>query len=197
MRTHTRSDPKSESLCQTATLNPRPEQVSDALFLAHPFFDPRDLLQVKYEMLRRVIKDGQPVGATSAVFGFSRMSFFQLRKRFNADGLFGLLPRRKGPGRSHKLSAEVLTFIENTLLAEPELRTRDLPERVKERFGVSIHLRSIERALVGQRKKAHLARNHQVHNLLPSPDLRLSIFFDTRSSVVRRWRLASYPIPRL
>jgi hypothetical protein len=81
MRTHTRSDPKSESLYQYAALNPHPERVNDALFQAHPFFDPRDLLQVKYEMLRRVIREGQPVGITVSAFGFSRVSFFQTTQR--------------------------------------------------------------------------------------------------------------------
>jgi hypothetical protein len=44
-----RSDPKGESLREHATLNSHPEQVTDALFQTAPFFDPRDLVQVKYE----------------------------------------------------------------------------------------------------------------------------------------------------
>jgi transposase len=146
-------DPKCDVLREHATLNPHPEQVTDALFQSQPFFDPRDLLQVKYEMLRRVLVEGQPVEATAATFGFSRVTLYQLRKRFAAQGLVGLLPQRKGPQRSHKLSAEVLTFIRQTLEAEPALRVADLPQRVAERFGLSVHLRSIERALARERKK--------------------------------------------
>lgn len=190
MRSHVQSDSKSESLCRFATLNLHPERVSDALFLVHPFFDPRDLLQVRYEMLRRVIKDGHPVGTSSAAFGFSRMSFSQLHKRFTADGLFGLLPQTKGPRRSHKLSAEVLTFVENTLQAEPDLRLRDLPGRVQTHFGFSIHLRSIERALSNQRKK-HLPNGNQPSNLLPMVALRLSVCSNTKSYATRHWRWPS------
>jgi hypothetical protein len=91
MRTHAQCDPKYVSLRQHATLNPHPERVSDALFQTNLFFDPRDLLQVKYEMLRRVVIDGQPMGTTAAAFGFSRITLSQLRKRFEADGLAGLL----------------------------------------------------------------------------------------------------------
>ncbi len=153
MRSPSLSDPKSDSLRQHAALNPHPEHVNDALFLTHPFFDPRDLVQVKYELLHRVLVEGQPVGITAAAFGFSRVTVHQLRKRFEAEGLAGLMPRRKGPQRASKLSDEVLVFIWQTLKAEPELRTTELPQRISEQFGISIHMRSIERALKRERKK--------------------------------------------
>ena len=153
MRILTLSDAKSASLRAHAALNPHPEKVSDALFQAHPFFDPRDLVQVRYEMLRRVMIDGQPVGPTATAFGFSRVWLYQLRKRFEGQGLAGLLPQRKGPRRAHKLSDDVLTFIVDTLKSEPELRTVNLPLRVAREFGIRIHLRSIERALVRRQKR--------------------------------------------
>ena len=46
-------DQKTLVLKRTRTLNPRPDAVSDSLFKENPFFDPKDLLQVRYEMLRR------------------------------------------------------------------------------------------------------------------------------------------------
>ncbi len=153
MRTTVRSDPKCDTLREHATLNPHPEQVTDALFQAHPFFDPRDLVQVRYEMLRRVIVEGQPVQATAAAFGFSRVTLYQLRKRFEAEGLAGLLPRPKGPQRAHKLSAEVMAFLVQTLETEPELRAVDLQQRVARKFGLSVHVRSIERALSQRQKR--------------------------------------------
>jgi transposase len=161
MRTTARSDPKCETLREHATLNPHPEQVTDALFQVHPFFDPRDLVQVKYEMLRRVIIDRQPVGTTAAAFGFSRVTLYQLRKRFEAEGLAGLLPQRKGPRRAHiglarraiPMSDDVLAFVLETLKGEPSLRVADLQQRVAQRFGISVHPRSLERALTRHRKK--------------------------------------------
>jgi len=154
MRTPNKSDLKCGNLRKSATLNPHPEQVNDALFQSHLFFDPRDLVQVKYEMLRRVIVDGQPVGTAAAAFGFSRVSWYQLRQRFAGQGLFGLLPQSKGPRQASKLSDEILTFILQTMRAEPELRTGEMPVRVAQQFGVSVQLRSIERALARSRKKA-------------------------------------------
>jgi hypothetical protein len=119
MRTMTLSDAKCASLRAHATLNPHPEKVSDAVFQVYPFFNPRDLVQVRYEMLRRVMIEGHPVGATARAFGFSRVRLYQLRKRFESDGLAGLLPQRKGPRRAHKLSEEVLTFVLDTLKPNP------------------------------------------------------------------------------
>ena len=72
-------DPKVESLRQQATLNPRPQTVTDDLFTDSEFFDPRDLVQVKYEMLRRVEKDGHSISEAATRFGFSRPSFYQAR----------------------------------------------------------------------------------------------------------------------
>ena len=46
-------DPKSQALRRQA-LHPHPEHVTDDLFVTREFFDPRDVVQVKYEMLRRV-----------------------------------------------------------------------------------------------------------------------------------------------
>src|SRR5229473_3208519 len=66
-----RSDPKEAALAATRCLNPHPEQVTDPGFLASEFFDARDAVQVKYEMVRKVKADGAPVTAAAAAFGYS------------------------------------------------------------------------------------------------------------------------------
>ena len=92
-----RPDPKSEALKASGCLNPRPESVKDELFLGNDFFDPRDLLQVKYEMLRRVSVDQWSVTHASDVFGFARSSFYEAHATFHKEGVAGLLPQRRGP----------------------------------------------------------------------------------------------------
>jgi hypothetical protein len=89
-------DLKSKALQQEGSLHPRPEQVRDELFLSHEFFDPRDLVQVKYEMLRRVQSDGQTVSQSAAHFGFSRPSFYQAQTAFEQGGLPALMARKRG-----------------------------------------------------------------------------------------------------
>ena len=129
-------------------LNPQPETVTDPTFTAgSPFFDARDVVQVKYEMLRRVHHDGQTVSTAAATFGFSRPSFYEARAAVSQAGLPGLLPQRRGPRRAHKLSTEVVAALEDARARDPALTTPQLVELVRERFGLSVHRRSVERAL--------------------------------------------------
>ena len=146
-------DAKFEALQQQGTLNPRPKQVRDELFLQDEFFDPRDLVQVKYEMLRRVQAEGQSVTDASANFGFSRPSFYQALSAFEQDGLAGLVPHKRGPKQAHKLTHEVLTFIGEVRQKEPSVRLPDLVKLIQERFGIRVHPRSIERSLLRHQKK--------------------------------------------
>lgn len=148
-----RPDPKLAALREHRTLNPRPEGVTDDLFRQSEFFDARDLLQVKYEMLRRVEVDEAPIADAAQAFGFSRPSFYEAQAAFARGGLAGLLPRKPGPREAHKLSAQVMSFIEERRAADRSLPASGLAQLVKERFGLEVHPRSIERALQRQEKK--------------------------------------------
>jgi transposase len=146
-------DSKLRTLQEQGTLNPRPKAVRDELFLEDEFFDPRDLVQVKYEMLRRVRTEGKSVTDAVTDFGFSRPSFYQAQFGFEQDGLAGLVPRKRGPKQAHKLTDEVLTFIGEVRQKEPSIRLPDLVKQIQERFGTKVHPRSIERSLLRHQKK--------------------------------------------
>jgi transposase len=140
-------DPKVQALRAERSLNPRPGAVSDERFATSEFLDARDLVQVKYEMVRRVRVDGEAVTRSAREFGFSRPSFYEAAAALDAGGLAGLVPARPGPRRAHKLTDEVLTFVREQRANDPALRSADLVELISERFGVRVHRRSIERAL--------------------------------------------------
>jgi len=140
-------DPKISALRATRSLNPRPEVVTDDAFAQSEFLDARDLVQVKYEMVRRVRIDGEPVSRTAERFGFSRPSFYAAQSALDEGGLPALVPERPGPRRAHKLSGEVLACVRERLEGEPSLKPRDLVGLVAERFGIEVHPRSLERAL--------------------------------------------------
>ena len=146
-------DPKTDALHEQGCLHPYPEKVTDELFASGAFFDARDLVQVKYEMLRRVRIDGRPVSDSAARFGLSRPSYYQAQTAFEEGGLPALLPKKPGPRRAHKLSEEVMTALEEALTEEPELSSEDLVQLIEKRFGISVHRRSVERALARQEKK--------------------------------------------
>jgi transposase len=148
-------DEKAAALYAARSLHQRPETVVDPAFTSgDPFFDARDLVQVKYEMLRRVAVDGATVRAAATAFGFSRPSFYAARAAWSTAGLPGLLPDRPGPRQGHKLTADVLAFLQEQRARDAQVRPRALVALVHERFGVRVHPRSIERALVRLEKKA-------------------------------------------
>ena len=147
-----RPDPKEEALRAARALNPRPEAVTDPAFAESEFLDARDLVQVRYEMVRRVRAEGQTVSAASASFGFSRPSWYAAAAALDEGGLPGLLPARPGPRRAHKLTAEIVAFLAVALADDPGLRPGELARRVEESFGITVHPRSVERALERARR---------------------------------------------
>src|SRR5580700_7872445 len=147
-----RPDPKEAALARARCLNPHPEQVRDPAFLASEFFDARDAVQVKYEMVRQVKADGAPVTAAAAAFGYSRPAYYEAAAALERSGLEGLVPARPGPRGAHKLTAEILAWAEQALAADPALRPAALAGPIQANFGVRAHPRSIERALARHRE---------------------------------------------
>lgn len=149
----TKSNPdKQQALQQHGTLNPRPQDVRHPLFQGSDFFDPSDLLQVKYEMLRQVHVDKRTVSRTAKEFGFSRPSFYQAEFAFEQGGLSALLPQKRGPRNGHKLTPEVMEFVAEQQAVEPSLSFAQLAELVRHNFHVKVHPRSIERQLLREKK---------------------------------------------
>ena len=146
-----RNDPKEIVLRDCGALNTHP--VSDTLFSDSDFFDGRDLVQVKYEMLRRVHKEGESVSRATASFGFSRPSFYKSLKDFEREGIPGLLPRKRGPHRRHKLTAEVLAFARQLSSGEHPLAITALLDEIEKHFGIRVHRRTLERVLLQPEKK--------------------------------------------
>lgn len=145
-------DPKTLELQRTGTLHPRPDSVSDTLFQGNPFFDRKDLLQVRYEMLRRHSVEGVSIVNVAVNFGVSRPTVYQAQAAFQQAGLSGLLPKHRGPKGGHKLSAEVLEYVRTLRAAEPSLTTVACIQAVQKKFGITVHRRSLERALASKKK---------------------------------------------
>ena len=145
--------PKIEALRRLRTLNLHPERVANPLFQQSEFYDPHDIVQVKYEMLRQVQVDKVPINHSTAAFGLSRPTFYQAQFDFEQQGLFGLIPRKKGPRRNHKLTPEVLDYVHQEQEQEPSLSAGEMADRIKKSFGTVVHPRSIERALIREKKK--------------------------------------------
>jgi len=152
MPRRTPRDSKLHTLRESGTLNPRAARVTDQTFRASDFFDARDLVQVKYEMLRRVRVERTPVTRTAQTFGVSRPTFYQAQAAFERAGLGGLVPRKRGRRSAHKLTPEVMAYVQAARASEPQAITA-LVRQIQERFGVTVHPRSLERALGREEKK--------------------------------------------
>lgn len=153
MRQHPPSDRKKNVLKKHGTLNPRGGEVQDSLFQDSDFFDAHDIVQVKYEMLRRVSKEGYSIKEASARFACSRQSYYKAQEDFADEGLSGLVPRKRGPHGGHKLTDAVLDFVEQLRIKDKTLSGSALKRHVQERFGIEVYPSSIERALTRRQKK--------------------------------------------
>jgi transposase len=137
-----------QALSAQGATHPRPQEVTDPLFRDSAFFDPNDLVQVKYEMLRSVQKEGRAVVEASQAFGLSRPVFYVAQESFRREGLPGLLPHKRGPKRPHKLNDEVLAVLAQAVQeAGRMLSGEELAALLAQRCGIEAHPRSILRRL--------------------------------------------------
>jgi transposase len=145
-------DPKHRRLKRQGVLNPRPERVRAPWFQAGDFFDAHDLVQTKYEMLRHVWVDHAAKAEAAALFGMSRPTLYQAEAAFARDGVAGLMPKPRGPKGAHKLDAEVMAFIVQCRQRDGAMPVRALAQEIASVLGLSVHPRSIERALARKKK---------------------------------------------
>ena len=149
--------PKVRALLEEGTLNPTPGKVQDPKFHDGEFFDPRDIVQVKYEMLRRVSVESASVTSATEEYSVSRPTYYQTKASFEEAGIAGLVPRKRGPRGPHKVRGAVLAFVEEQLVAGEPIRARQLAKQIQKRFDLDVHPRTIERA-VAVKKTRHDAR---------------------------------------
>jgi len=147
------SQAKHQALRDSGTFNWRHAKVRHVLFQNSEFFDPRDLPQLKYETLRSLQKEGYSVAQAAREFGLSRPTIYQSQTHFEARGVAGLLPAKPGPKEPHKLTVEVIEYVKELVRAEPQLKARQLAARVRKRFKVKVHPRTIEKALKPKAKR--------------------------------------------
>ena len=142
---------KADVLLEEGTLNPAPEKVLDPKFRESEFFDPRDIVQVKYEMLRRASVENASVTAVAQEYGVSRPTYYQAKANLEEAGIAGLVPKKPGPRGPHKIQGEVLAFLKKRLVPGEPIRARKLATLIRQEFDVEVHPRTIERAVRGKK----------------------------------------------
>jgi transposase len=152
-QTVSKSTPKIDRLRQAGMLNPQPQRVLAAWFQTGGFFDANDLVQVKYEMLRHAQQEGVTKAQAASLFGLSRPTYYQAEAAFERDGMAGLLPQPRGPKSAHKLTPEVMGVIDAHHTSGAPLQAREMAKVVHAQLGLTVHPRSIERAVARKKKR--------------------------------------------
>jgi transposase len=140
-------DPKTKFLRKEALINPKPERVTHSLFQTHEFFDPLDLPQVRYEMLRAARVEQATVSDACRLFGFSREYFYRLERDFMARGYVGLLGSSRGRRPLIALNQDLVNFIIHRKMTEPNLTGEDLRKELKTTYQIECSRRTVERII--------------------------------------------------
>jgi transposase len=138
---------KIEALHFSGALHRHPEKVRHPLFAEHDFFDPNDMVQLKYETIRAIEVDGRPIAQAALDYGLSRPTIYEAQENFRQEGIGGLLPQKRGPKKARKLTPEVRFYLEELVASEPDLKGTVLVQRVRRRFGIVLHPRTVEKAV--------------------------------------------------
>jgi len=139
---------KHEELRRNGSFNHRAGKVRAGIFVDIPFFDAHDLMQVKYEMLRSVERDKKDVSSTAEDFGFSRVSYYQIKKEFDESGIAGLMPRKRGPKGSRKIADSDVEFARGLVGSHTKAQIIEL---LREERNVEISKRTLERKLADKK----------------------------------------------
>jgi transposase len=138
---------KIEALRSSGVLNRHPKKVRHPLFAEHDFFDPNDMVQLKYETVRAIEVDGCPVVQAALDYGLSRPTIYEAQENFRQAGIGGLLPQKRGPKKARKLTPEVRFYLEELVASGPDIKGTVLVQRVRRRFGIVLHPRTVEKAV--------------------------------------------------
>jgi len=139
---------KQQALKDVGAFHSAPVRVRAPLFLSHPFFDPEDKVQVKYEMLRHREVEAGGLVESCRQFGFTRESYRHIRERFLTEGMPGLFERKRGRRGALKVKDEVRAFVLNERVREPALSPEEVSRRCFQQTGVKISRRTIYRIWV-------------------------------------------------
>lgn len=142
---------KTEILKGNGTYNKDSGSVTAAEFQTGIFFDPDDIVQVKYEMLRSVARNEMTVSQAADKYGFSRQGFYINKAAFDAGGIAALVPKKTGPKNPHKLTEEGKRFIDAYTEAHPGANARRINVAMAEATGISVHDRTVGRYLSKKR----------------------------------------------
>jgi transposase len=138
--------------------HPHSERVRAGPFLSHRFFDPRDKVQVKYEMVRAHAIDGEPITRVARTYGVTRETFYATSRRLATRGVLGLADQKRGRKGPVKVTPAIRDFAMSAKRRDPTLPSQTLAEQIATEFGVVVHAKTVERLLAAGASKKNSGR---------------------------------------
>lgn len=133
---------KEDILKANGTYNRSHDKVTAEKFLTGGFYDPMDIIQVKYEMIREALESPhRNITELASSYGFSRASFYKIKEAYEKNGVQALVPSKSGPRQAHKLTAEHRFFIDD----HPKASSEEIRLRLQKERGLTVSRRTIER----------------------------------------------------
>jgi len=136
---------KKETLVANGTYYKRYQSVKKQGFRVGGFYDPMDIIQVKYEMIREAQDSGRSIRDVAEDFGFSRTAYYAIKEGFDTCGMLAFIPEKKGPREQHKLTVTLRELIDEYTAVHPKASAAAIAGVILSEKGVSISKRTIER----------------------------------------------------
>lgn len=128
-------------------LNPKPDRIVHPLFKTLSFFDPLDLPQVRYELLRCARGGECSVLAACEEFGFSREYFYKLDRTFMERGYVALLGSQVGRRPLIALNQEIVSYVVMEKMKRPKASGDELRKEIEKLYKVECSTRTVERVI--------------------------------------------------
>jgi transposase len=136
---------KKDILLENGTYNKNYKNVKAAKFHDDQFFDPMDIAQVKYEMLKEVEQNGITITDAADNYGFSRTAYYNIKDAFSAQGIKGLIPEKPGPKSPHKLTPAYQERIDEWVSENPGISSNEIAALINQDGIININKRTVER----------------------------------------------------
>jgi len=136
---------KKEILIKNGTFNKNHEKVKREGFIEGGFYDPMDIVQVRYEMIKDVDNSGKTIEQISSEYGYSRASYYHIKDNFDKGGMTALIPEKTGPKEARKLTSDLQDYIKEYTQRDPKASSSKIAEEIESVKGVTVSKRTVER----------------------------------------------------
>ena len=135
------------------TFNFRNDKVIASRFIESDLYASRDLLQVRYELVRSIEEGDIALDEVPDKYGVSSVTAKRYVRSFKEGGMIALVPEQKGPKGPSSLDDEALRFIDSYIAEHPKASGRKVHEALESERHLGISKRTVERYLSSKKAK--------------------------------------------